>query len=124
MMEPADVILKEPEDVERDECNAWRCHSESEVILELNAAKPYGIDVGEVLERARNDAVQRRRADYRQSPDPHFLTFGPRTRREFLAAARGHKVSRPAFVLQARDRGDDGPARIGFTVTRRTAKKI
>ena len=44
-------------------------------------------------------------------------------RRDFLAAARGRKISRRAFTLQARDRGDDGPARIGFTVTRRTAKK-
>ena len=46
-----------------------------------------------------------------------------KVRRDFLAAARGRKVSRRAFTLQARDRGDDGPARIGFTVTRRTAKK-
>ncbi|MFQ5932881.1 MAG: amidohydrolase family protein [Nitrospiraceae bacterium] len=60
-------------------------------IFGLNAAKPYGIDVGEVLKRARNDVVERRRADYRQEPDPHFLTFGPKTRREFLVnlKARG-----------------------------------
>lgn len=60
-------------------------------IFGLNAAKPYGIDVGEVLKRARNDRIERRRADYRADPDPHFLTFGPKTRREFLAnlKARG-----------------------------------
>ncbi len=60
-------------------------------ILGLNATRPYGVDAGEVLKRARRDAIERRRADYRQRPDPHFLTFGPKTRRAFLAnlKARG-----------------------------------
>jgi len=60
-------------------------------IFGLNAAKPYNIDVGEVLQRARGDRIERRRAEYRSDPDPHFLTFGPKTRREFLAnlKARG-----------------------------------
>ncbi len=60
-------------------------------IFGLNAARPYGIEVGEVLKRARRDRVERRRAHYRQQPDPHFLTFGPKTRRAFLAnlKARG-----------------------------------
>ncbi len=60
-------------------------------IFGLNGAKPYGLDVDEVLKRARRDTIGRRRAEYRETPDPHFLTFGPRTRREFLAnlKARG-----------------------------------
>ena len=60
-------------------------------IFGLNAARPYGIDVAEVLRRAHGDAIARRRAEYRERPDPHFLTFGPRTRRQFLAnlKARG-----------------------------------
>ncbi|WP_420345743.1 amidohydrolase family protein [Pelagibius sp.] len=60
-------------------------------IFGLNAARPYSIDVEEVLQRARDDRVQRRRAAYREAPDPHFLTFGPKTRRAFLAnlKARG-----------------------------------
>ncbi len=60
-------------------------------IFGLNAARPYGIDVAEVLQRARRDVVGRRRAEYRRHPDPHFLTFGPKTRREFLSRlkARG-----------------------------------
>ncbi len=60
-------------------------------IFGLNATRPYGIDAGEVLKRARGDAVERRRAEYRARPDPHFLTFGPKTRRAFLAnlKARG-----------------------------------
>ena len=42
-----------------------------------------------------------------------------RQRADFLAAAGGAKANASAFVLQARDRGDQGPARIGFTVTRK-----
>ena len=60
-------------------------------IFGLNAAKPYALDVPEILERARNDDLQQRRAAYREDPDPHFRTYGPKTRREFLAnlEARG-----------------------------------
>jgi predicted TIM-barrel fold metal-dependent hydrolase len=60
-------------------------------IFGLNAARPYGIDVDEVLKRARRDDIERRRAAYREDPDPHFLTFGPKTQRAFLAnlKARG-----------------------------------
>lgn len=60
-------------------------------IFGLNAARPYNIDVDEVLKRARRDAVETRRADYREKPDPHFLTFGPKSRRSFFAnlKARG-----------------------------------
>ncbi len=63
-------------------------------IFGLNSARPYGLDVAEVLKRARTDDVERRRAEYRQRPDPHFLTFGPKTRREFLTnlKARGGSV--------------------------------
>ena len=32
----------------------------------------------------RGDAVARARENYRNNPDPSFLTHGPRTRREFL----------------------------------------
>ncbi len=45
-----------------------------------------------------------------------------RTRREFLATATGRKAARPAFVLQARKRGDDGPPCFGFTISKRVAK--
>lgn len=40
-------------------------------------------------------------------------------RSEFLAAARGAKVSGDAFVLQALERGDAGPPRFGFTVSKK-----
>jgi predicted TIM-barrel fold metal-dependent hydrolase len=59
-------------------------------IFGLNATRPYGIDADEVLKRARHDAIEDRRAVYREQPDPHFLTFGPKTRREFLANLKAH----------------------------------
>jgi ribonuclease P protein component len=43
-------------------------------------------------------------------------------RREFLATATGRRAARQAFVVQARPRGDDLPPRIGFTVSKRTAR--
>ena len=39
-------------------------------------------------------------------------------RTDFLAAAKGLRASYGAFVVQARQRAEDGPARIGFTVSR------
>ena len=44
-------------------------------------------------------------------------------RRDFLAAAKGRRAPRRAFVLEVRRREDEGPARFGFTVSKRTAKK-
>jgi hypothetical protein len=60
-------------------------------IFGLNAARVYGVDVAEVLKRAERDAVERCRAAYLERPNPHFLTFGPKTRRQFLShrKARG-----------------------------------
>ena len=60
-------------------------------IFGLNAARPYGIDVAEVLRRARGDAIERRRDEYGARPDPHFLTVGARPRRQVLGnlKARG-----------------------------------
>jgi ribonuclease P protein component len=42
-----------------------------------------------------------------------------RQRADFLAVANGARVNASAFVLQSRRRDDDGPVRIGFTVTRK-----
>ncbi len=59
-------------------------------IFGLNATKPYGIKPDEVIERAAADNIARQRAEVRERPDPHFLTFGPKTRRDFLALRRAH----------------------------------
>jgi uncharacterized protein len=53
-------------------------------IFGLNAMKPYGISAEEMKLRARRDAVAGERLAYRERPEPHFLTRGPKTRREFL----------------------------------------
>lgn len=46
-------------------------------------------------------------------------------RAEFLrVAAAGRKAARPGLVLQARARGDDLPARLGFTVTKKVGNAI
>jgi ribonuclease P protein component len=42
-----------------------------------------------------------------------------RQRADFLAVANGARANSAAFVLQARAREDDGPIRVGFTVTRK-----
>jgi ribonuclease P protein component len=45
-------------------------------------------------------------------------------RADFLAAATGAKVATAAFVLQGRNRDDGGPARIGFTVSRKVGTAV
>ena len=42
-----------------------------------------------------------------------------RQRADFLAVASGARVSSAAFVVQSRRRDDDGPIRVGFTVSRK-----
>jgi uncharacterized protein len=53
-------------------------------IFGLNALKPYGISVEEARMRANEGVIRRRRENYADRRDPHHLTFGPKTRREFL----------------------------------------
>jgi predicted TIM-barrel fold metal-dependent hydrolase len=53
-------------------------------IFGLNAMPVYGIDMEEAKLRANADEVSRRRDNYMNDPDPRFLTYGPKTRREFL----------------------------------------
>ena len=42
-----------------------------------------------------------------------------RQRADFLAVANGARANSPAFVVQGRLRDDDGPVRVGFTVTKK-----
>ena len=42
-----------------------------------------------------------------------------RQRADFLAVANGARVSSAAFALQTRRRDDQGPIRVGFTVTKK-----
>jgi ribonuclease P protein component len=42
-----------------------------------------------------------------------------RQRADFLAVANGARINSAAFVVQSRRRDDDGPIRVGFTVTKK-----
>ena len=42
-----------------------------------------------------------------------------RQRADFLAVANGARAASAAFVVQSRRRDDDGPVRVGFTVTKK-----
>jgi ribonuclease P protein component len=45
-------------------------------------------------------------------------------RTDFRAAAAGQRASVGAFVVQARRRAEDGPVRIGFTVSRQVGNAV
>ena len=47
-----------------------------------------------------------------------------RQRADYLAAATGAKAPAVGFVLQARRRADEGPARVGFTVTKKVGNAV
>jgi predicted TIM-barrel fold metal-dependent hydrolase len=53
-------------------------------IFGLNAARVYGLDVPAL----RTSALQSTRREYRAAPNPSFATYGPTTRRDFLALYR------------------------------------
>ena len=53
-------------------------------IFGLNATKPYGISAEEVQKYARNDRIAQEKLAYSERPEPHYLTHGPKSRREFL----------------------------------------
>lgn len=45
-------------------------------------------------------------------------------RADFLAAARASRQGMPGFLLQARDRDDSGPARVGFTCSKKIGNAV
>jgi predicted TIM-barrel fold metal-dependent hydrolase len=53
-------------------------------IFGLNGARVYGLSAEEVKKYASRDRVAQERAAYLERPEPSFLTYGPRTRRDFL----------------------------------------
>jgi len=54
-------------------------------IFGLNAAVPYGISPKEIELATQSDEVYLAKQNYLNNPDPSHQTYGPRTRREFLA---------------------------------------
>ena len=57
-------------------------------IFGLNASRVYAISADEVKKHMRADTVAQERLAYREHPDPHYLTYGPKSRREFLNLLR------------------------------------
>ena len=53
-------------------------------IFGLNATKVYAISAEEVKKHTRADRLTHERLAYGEHPEPHFLTYGPKTRRQFL----------------------------------------
>jgi len=47
-----------------------------------------------------------------------------RRRADFLAVARARRVAAPGMVVQARDRGAAGPARLGLTCSRKVGNAV
>ncbi|MDO5613618.1 MAG: ribonuclease P protein component [Paracoccus sp. (in: a-proteobacteria)] len=47
-----------------------------------------------------------------------------RKRADFLAAARARRQGTAGFLLQARDRGDDLPPRVGFTCSKKIGNAV
>lgn len=45
-------------------------------------------------------------------------------RADFLAAARALRQATPGFLLQARNRRDDDPARVGFTCSKKIGNAV
>jgi uncharacterized protein len=59
-------------------------------IFGLNALKLYPVPEALLREHLGRDQIARERENYRNRPDPGYLTYGPKTRREFLnLRARG-----------------------------------
>jgi ribonuclease P protein component len=45
-------------------------------------------------------------------------------RQDFVAAARASYAAMPGLTVQARDRGDDGSPRVGFTATKKLGNAV
>ena len=54
-------------------------------IFGQNGARVYGLEPASMRRKLSRDRVQKSRLDYQNAPEPSFVTYGPRTRREFFA---------------------------------------
>ena len=57
-------------------------------VFGYNAMKSYQIDADEVQLHLDGDPMQKARTEYTGQEDPTYVTYGPRTRREFLNLLR------------------------------------
>ena len=68
--------------------------------------------------------TERQDAAAGQGPAAFLSLDRMKLRRDFLATARGRVARRQGFVLQGRDRGDDGAPRIGFTCSKKVGNAV
>jgi predicted TIM-barrel fold metal-dependent hydrolase len=57
-------------------------------VFGLNAAKVYGLSAAEVKKYTARDAIAGERLAYAEHAEPSYLTYGPKTRRQFLDLLR------------------------------------
>ncbi|HKA42065.1 MAG TPA: amidohydrolase family protein [Burkholderiales bacterium] len=53
-------------------------------VFGLNATQVYAVHPDDLRRFAAGDRIAQERGAYLERPDPHYLTYGPKTRREFL----------------------------------------
>ncbi len=53
-------------------------------VFGLNGAEAYDLSPDEVLKRTKVDPVEKAKEEYAENIDPSYLTYGPKTRREFM----------------------------------------
>jgi len=53
-------------------------------VFGLNGAEAYGLSPDEVRTYTQADPVEEAKREYAEAPDPSYLTYGPKTRREFF----------------------------------------
>lgn len=62
-------------------------------VFGLNATRPYKIQPAEVQQFFAKDRISAEKTTYRHHPNPNYLTYGPRTRREFLNLLRWRGIN-------------------------------
>ncbi|MCZ6458527.1 MAG: amidohydrolase family protein [Gammaproteobacteria bacterium] len=63
-------------------------------VFGLNATVPYKISAAEVQQHTRADPLHARKENYRNDRNPHFATYGPKTRRQFFDLLRRNRGER------------------------------
>jgi predicted TIM-barrel fold metal-dependent hydrolase len=59
-------------------------------VFGLNATKPYRLSADDLRRHTEGDSVAQTKLAYSERPNPSYLTYGPRTRREFLNLRSWH----------------------------------
>ena len=57
-------------------------------IFGLNGARVYGLNAAEIKKFTSRDGLAQEKVAYQEHPEPHFRTYGPKTRRQFLRYLR------------------------------------